>query len=755
MNNQEEKSTYYLDQHFDFESIMREFGSDTYFSESPTADEDLDSFRISLGREFDSIADAVISSDGIELPEPAPEEADEIPEPEEIHEPEKAPDPKEVPEPVEDDSETVDGILSDYHEEMIQGLRDGYGFDGTEFISESEYLSDDDAAPSEYAEASEEYGTASEVTDSEPEKSERRRPASFKEQVLGTVISAVALISMKIKQSKLSLGSYMLDEDEELGQEAAPEKAAKFYDHHLRGARLRCRVSLVLSVILMYLSFGLPLGVMLGDVAVRAAVCTVLLLSVMLCGLDIITEGIMSLVRRRPDANALIALSSLLCVIDGIIIAAGMKSVGLPFSVIPAVTISLSLLGSAMNCRHNRIVLNTVASVRKPFSVTAETSESGEGITLLKSRIRTAGFVRRTEEAAPDETVFSLLAPYFLIIVPILSIIIAAVGKSFSGIAHILSGLSVCSVPFAMLITYPLPALISALGLRKHGLAIAGWSGIYDLGRAKHIVVTDNDLFTKDNIKISKVRILTGAKPEKVISLASSVISASGSCLAPAFTELMRSGKGSMLRVDELECHDGCGLVAVVEGIEVCCGSASFMQLMGVRLPKKYIFKDCVYIAENKVLCGLFSIEYTPTGSVRSALGTLMGSDYDPVFALRDFNITPKMLADKFDMVTDGFDFPSYSERCEISSRELSEYSKPSAILSRDGLAPFVSLAEHAKDLYTRIRISVMLSVLSSVIGIVLMFVLSLNGFVGVIAPLVWFLAWLIPVFLLGLTIKT
>lgn len=552
-----------------------------------------------------------------------------------------------------------------------------------------------------------------------------------------------------MQQSKLPL-SFSADDDEELGEELPPEKASRFYESFIGGLHIRVRIAFVLSLVLTYISFGLPVMGAMNATAVKSAVCLILLLAVMICGLDIMTSGLIAIAHRRPNANTLITLSALFCVLDGFLAACGVKGTKLPFCAIPALTISFSLLGSLLNCRSSRIVFNTVSSSRKPYTVTAETSVTGDGVTILKSRMTTKGFVRRTEEAGPDETVYGVMAPYLIVIALLLSLISAAVSKSFAQFAHILSGIFVCAAPLAILLTYPLSNFVSAKTLIKSGSAIAGWSGIYDIGKCRHMIITDFDLFPKGSVTISQTRIFAGMKPEKVVSLAGSMIAASGSALSPAFAELMKQGKGSLLRVENFRCHEGGGLIAMVDGVEVYCGSASFMHLMGVHLPDMFKIKNCVYVSEGDTICGMFQMEYTPVDSVRDALYMLMRSDRHPVFAVRDFNITPQLLSVKYDIPTDGFDFPSFAQRYEISGAEPSEASKPAALVSREGLGAFVHLAEHAKGLYTRVRVSVMLSVMSTVIGMIVMFVLSLTGQMTVTAALSFLLVWLIPVLIIG-----
>lgn len=594
------------------------------------------------------------------------------------------------------------------------------------------------------------------VIEPEPPKKEkaRKEPKSFRESVAVPVISALAFIAMKIKQSQVTLGETSY-ESEDLGEEMQPDKAARFYDKHIAGLRLRTRIAFVLCVLMAYISYGLPVPGALADAGVKSAVCLIMMISVMFCGLDIITTGIMSIVRFKLHASALIAISCLLCTIDAFLSAASVSEKVVPFCVIPALTIAFTLLGSVMNARSNKIILNTAAASKHPYVVTAEAELSGGDITLVKGRKPIDGIVRRTEEDGPDESVFGVLTPYFVVAALVLSIIAAVISKDFSSFAHILSGIFVCAAPIAMLITFPMPFFISIKSLIRSGSTIAGWSGLYDIGKAKHLIVTDGDLFPKGCVKISRTRVFAGMEPERIISFAGSIISASGSAMVHPFAELMRKAGGGLMPVEAFSVHESGGLTAMIDGEDVYCGNAAFMRLMGVVLPEKYVLNNGVYIAVAGVICGVFEMEYTASDAVKSALEELVGSDRHAIFAVRDFNITPSMLSVKFDMPTDGFDFPPYSERYAISGAEPSEASKPAALISREGLSALVSLADHGKMLFSRIRLSVMLSVVSAVVGMLVMFILSLSALPSVVTALSYLLAWLLITVILSFSIST
>lgn len=672
-------------------------------------------------------------------PEPVREPAQSEPEPTKQRDPDASISAKTFEPPVSAAEQTKlrDEASGEQEQEAEQELYEGSGINedtGDKYAADADYTVIEPEAPKK-------------------EKA-RKEPKSFRESVAVPVISALAFIAMKIKQSQVTLGETSY-ESEDLGEEMQPDKAARFYDKHIAGLRLRTRIAFVLCVLMAYISYGLPVPGALADVGVKSAVCLIMMISVMFCGLDIITTGIMSIVRFKLHASALIVVSCLLCMIDAFLSAASVSEKVVPFCVIPALTIAFTLLGSVMNARSNKIILNTAAASKHPYVVTAESELSGGDITLVKGRKPIDGIVRRTEEDGPDESVFGVLTPYFVVAALVLSIIAAVISKSFSSFAHILSGIFVCAAPIAMLLTFPLPFFISIKSLIRSGSTIAGWSGLYDIGKAKHLIVTDGDLFPKGCVKISRTRVFAGMEPERIISFAGSIISASGSAMVHPFTELMRKAGGGLMPVEAFSVHESGGLTAMIDGEDVYCGNAAFMRLMGVILPEKYVLNNGVYIAVAGVICGVFEMECIASDAVKSALEELVGSDRHAIFAVRDFNITPSMLSVKFDMPTDGFDFPPYSERYAISGAEPSEASKPAALISREGLSALVSLADHGKMLFSRIRLSVMLSVVSAVIGMLVMFILSLSALPSVVTALSYLLAWLLITVILGFSIGT
>ena len=192
-----------------------------------------------------------------------------------------------------------------------------------------------------------------------------------------------------------------------------------------------------------------------------------------------------------------------------------------------------------------------------------------------------------------------------------------------------------------------------------------------------------------------------------------------------------------------------------IDGHSVLCGSSDLMRLMNVRIPFRLVDRTTVLLAIDGVLYGIFSMNYEAQPQVRKALVDLMRSNRHPIFALRDFNITPEMLKTTFDIATDGYDFPPYVERFKITETQPSENSKIAAVVCREGLASVTSMADTGKNMYTATRLNLLITLVSAVLGMLIVFVKMLStGSIGLGFILTYMLITAIPVFAVSVLMK-
>ena len=608
---------------------------------------------------------------------------------------------------------------------------------------------DTSASPAVYA--------AEPEADEEPEPPEENEgdalkeqdffPSSFKEYIF-------SLLTSLLYRLRGGAGGTltMEDEDEDLGDEVTPSFASRYYGSHIRSMRLRLHISLILLVIMGWISLGLPVTGQLNDTAVASFLCLAMQLGIMLLCLDVGTGGVLNGVRGRPGLDTMAVLACLVTSVDALFSGLdGFSTTHMPLCLLSSASLAGVLAASLYSCRALRKTLRVPSIARRSYTVTGETNTKNGEVTLLKSVRPTKGFVRRAEEAAPDETLLRKLCLPVLALVLLLALITAAVKRNVHDFFYILSVLLCPAVPFAGLLSFAMPFFTGAMRLFPSGAAVAGWSGVSDIGQSKNLIVTDRDLFPDGSVEIDTVRIFADADPVTIISYAGSMLTACGSSVSSCFGELMKKNGGSMRRIENFEYLPGGGMRGVIDSQVILCGSTDLMQLMNVRIPYRLVKRTSVLLAVDGLLYGIFNMKYDPQPAVRRALVGLMRSGRHPVFAIRDFNVTPSMLHDSFQVATDGYDFPPYVERFAMSEGTPGPDSKVAAVVCRDGLGPLSDTADIGRSIYTATRANLIITLLGLVSGIVLAFV-HLLRFGGVGIPVLFFfmLMWAIPVVLVG-----
>lgn len=544
--------------------------------------------------------------------------------------------------------------------------------------------------------------------------------------------------------------TYTGEEDvDELGKEVSVKVGCKYYGEQSSMIRVRILISLGALFFLVYTTLGLPIVGSLNNITVASAFCLLTELSIIVFCLDVFTNGITNIFHGRLGANSLASLSCIISAVDACMVLTGTGTAHMPLCLFSSMSLIGVLMSSYFSARGIRKTLRVPSISKQIYTVTGEMGITGKSITLLKSKIGINGFVRRVEEEPLDECVYRKVAPIIIVLSIASTVLIAFFKHSVNNFFYIFTSIFCASVPIATLLPYSLSFLRGAFHVFPSGAAFAGWSGLCDIGHSKNLIVTDRDLFPEKSVEILNVRIFANYDADKIMSYAASLIRESKCGLYEAFTILLKENNISEVSVENFECLAGGGFKGIIDGHSVCCGSVDLMRLMNIKIPAKLIDGPAVLLSIDNVLYGIFNINYKPNAKVRRALVNLMGSNRHPIFAIRDFNVTPDLIRDVFDVATDGYDFPPYLERFPLSEAKPSDDSKVAGIVCREGLGPLIVLADTGRSLYVIIKICTFLSVLSAFIGLIgvsLSFV-----FENTISILIMFLFFVISFFLISL----
>lgn len=599
------------------------------------------------------------------------------------------------------------------------------GIDGeedTQYAAAPEELPEEE--PADYPQPDMDFSdhspeTAEYEDDDEYENVEQR---SFREAVIRPLVERIASISVRLRERGTPGEA---EPEEDLGPEPTPRQAHRYYAAREAPLQTRFRLSLLVSLILLYLSSGLPvLGLLRNSPRVMALMCIVLQLTVMLIGLDVLTPGLTGFKQKRPGIASLVMLSCVFSLIDGVLcVVMNDLSRGLPYCVVSAFAVTFLLYSSYCRARGYGLTFYVLSRSATPGMLTAGLNEFCEGITLSKAQRSADGFVHRAEEPGPDEILFSVLTPYLIIVAAILSLLATVLSGSIKNAAHIFAAVFAAAAPLAGILSFAVPFRSLAAFLRPKGLAVAGWSGASDIGRSKRFVVTDQDLFDRSCIRIGEPVFDTDESEAKTVAYTASLINASGCCLTSAFIELLTAYNYPLFRVEHFRCDGAGGMSGIIAEEEVLFGTLEYMRLKKVvNTRSNEAEQDYLYVAINHKLCGMYPVQYRASRSVEAALKYLLKSSERPIFAVRDPNITPRMLKECFHTKADGFDFPPFRQRYMLSDPELGMDDPVCGVVTRSGLAPMLSITKTCKQLYQYVHLGVAASAALLLIGVLVMF---------------------------------
>lgn len=446
-------------------------------------------------------------------------------------------------------------------------------------------------------------------------------------------------------------------------------------------------------------------------------------------GSSVFARGFGALRERRIAPEFLISLSCLVAMAD---CASAYflpdRCSNMPFAPITVVALTMTMRGEMLRLRGLRDSCHMLSYGKDPYVV------CGIGGGIRKQTCRTDGFVRLSERDSQSRAWYDLLLPVVLA-AGIVFAFLASFGQSRpDDFFWCWSAILTASSSFSFTYAFGAPLAKMAARLKKDGCAVAGYLGAEIIGRDARMILTDGDLFPPGTVILNGMRVYAES-PETAISHAASLARESGSGLARIFDELLRTQGGKYESLDDFSFYREGGVAATINGEEVILGTADFMALMGVRLPKELKMKTAVLLAVDKQLTAIFAVKYLPSDNVDAAIRMVMRNHIHPIFAVRDMNITPELIRRKF-KIKRKYVFLELSDRIALSETETENPGYAAGLIFREGLMPYAETVIASKRLVGAVRAGTGIAMFGSVAGALLSFYIAFLGSADILTPL-------------------
>ena len=548
--------------------------------------------------------------------------------------------------------------------------------------------------------------------------------------------------------------SYVEEPEEEDDFDDLPERdsGAASADYHRRYKKLRRRgrpalLAALLSGILTAVQYSGAAEPYVSAEQFAAVGLTLLAVQMVIC-LPVYVRAVAELVRRHCTPELLVALFAAVSAADGASVwlmdGRGMQQ---PFCLVAVVALYFTLRGEMLRLRGLRDCCHMATYDQSPYVVS---SVKGG---YRKQECSTDGFVGMTERESEQLGWYHVLLPVILTATVVFALLTAFNRFDTANFLWYWSAILGAASSFAFTAAFGTPLGKLARRLQRDGCAVSGYSGAQAMSRKGSMILTDNDLFPPGTVFMNGMKVYAHDAIQAV-GYAASMVNASGSGLRQVFGDLCRSQGAHTYPVEDFSFYQEGGVAGTIRGESVILGRSDFMAQMGVCLPREIKLPTGVFLAVDRELVAVFAIKYMASDNVDAALQAVLHNGICPVFAVRDFNITPALIKRKFKVNTKKRClYPELSDRLAFSEEEHESSGRPAALLFREGLMPYAETVVGGKRMYGAVRKNCAWALIGSICGTILAFYLAFASGFQVLSPaplLAFQLLWSVPTVLVN-----
>lgn len=238
---------------------------------------------------------------------------------------------------------------------------------------------------------------------------------------------------------------------------------------------------------------------------------------------------------------------------------------------------------------------------------------------------------------------------------------------------------------------------------------------------------------------------------ERILSFATSLTTAAGLELGRTLDAAARQHAIVPLSAQDVRAVEG-GLTGHVGSSYVVLGTGALMVNMGITIPAEGDATTMYLLADNQ-LVGIIALRYMPTKNTYKAMRLMRRMHMNAVIAACDFNVSPAMVEEEFDLRRGFADQPDPAGVRRLLDPSYAKGDAPAAILTREGAGPFMQVLRCADKLAGAVRSALTLSTFAGLFGILIVFYLVFQNQAAALPVqhlLLYLLIWYIPVFIIN-----
>ena len=460
-------------------------------------------------------------------------------------------------------------------------------------------------------------------------------------------------------------------------------------------------------------------------------------------------QGVGDLFKGRFTLNTLLVVSFLACLGDGVFC---LLQERIPCCAAFSLEVLLSLWAT-YNRRHAELgQMDVLRKASRLYGISAKENAYEDGAVLLRTPAQVEHFMDNYDQVTkPQKTQnrYALIALLFSLAIGVF----AGLTKDWYMGLQMTAVSLLAAIPATSFIATTRPFAILQRRLHRLGAVLCGWQGVEQLSGKAVFPVESEDLFPVGSTRMNGVKFFGDRPTDMVVAYATALIVAEGSGLAPVFTQVLDSRNGRHYDAQDVRRYDGGGIGGLVLDEPVLVGPLSFLKEMGVEVPEGIQVSQAVCVAIDGELCGVFAISYEKTRSATAGLSTLSSyRNLSAVVVAGEFMLAESFIRGKFGIKSKRLRFLKEEERQVLRQVTAEEDAQTALITTLEGLAPMAYGVTGARALRSACNFGVVLNMIGGILGMAVVLVLMILGFMELLTPVNMFLyqlVWMIPGLLL------
>ena len=355
-----------------------------------------------------------------------------------------------------------------------------------------------------------------------------------------------------------------------------------------------------------------------------------------------------------------------------------------------------------------------------------------------------SNFLKISYAPDPSEDLASKLAPITTIASIIIAVMYGVVKLSFADALNAFALITAVSVPVATLLSVNAPVRKLCKTLLSYGSMLSGYPSVKQFCDSTAVMIDANELFPADSVFLDGIKTFEDYNTDESLLCGIAILKEAKNPIAKVFEKVVDETEGDLPEVESVLYEDELGLVGWVNGERILVGNRELMTKYSVETPSieyedKYIQsgKQVTYVARAGRLIAMFVTHYIADSILMPELHRAEANGISILVHSTDCNITNDLICSLYNVfyrtvkvLPTGLG--TVLKECKSTFEETSR----AYLITNGKTSAFLKAVSGSVQIKRNISLSIVIQLISIVLGVLLTATLALYAGVGVLGTL-------------------